>query len=223
MKPILAFDVNETLLDLAALDPLFEQIFTDSSVRKEWFNQFIQNAFVTVIVDTYQPFGKIGMTALEMIAERRGVVLTEDHKAMIKDGLVNLPPYPEVHEALKFLKDSGFRMVTITNSTQEVGTEQLKNAGIIEYFEATLTAEKVHKLKPAREAYQLIADECGVGLKDIILIAAHSWDIAGAIAAGCNTAFIARPGAVIDPIHPTPNIIGNNLTEVAHAIVEANK
>jgi 2-haloacid dehalogenase len=33
----LVFDVNETLLDVAALDPLFERLFGDSRARVEWF------------------------------------------------------------------------------------------------------------------------------------------------------------------------------------------
>jgi len=36
------FDVNETLLDLSALDPRFERVFGDASVRREWFMQMLQ-------------------------------------------------------------------------------------------------------------------------------------------------------------------------------------
>ena len=46
MPRILAFDVNETLLDLAALDPLFERAFGDAAVRPQWFAQMLQLAFV---------------------------------------------------------------------------------------------------------------------------------------------------------------------------------
>lgn len=33
IKKLIVFDVNETLLDLKALDPQFEQIFGDASIR----------------------------------------------------------------------------------------------------------------------------------------------------------------------------------------------
>ena len=51
MKRVCVFDVNETLLDLAALDTLFERVFGDASVRRLWFNQMLQSAFVATITD----------------------------------------------------------------------------------------------------------------------------------------------------------------------------
>jgi len=42
MKKICVFDVNETLLDLSVLDPEFERVFGNATVRREWFSQFIR-------------------------------------------------------------------------------------------------------------------------------------------------------------------------------------
>ena len=46
MRRVQVFDVNETLLDLAAMDPHFQQIFGDAAVRRSWFTQMIQSALV---------------------------------------------------------------------------------------------------------------------------------------------------------------------------------
>jgi putative NADPH-quinone reductase len=54
MQKDVAFDVNETLLDLSALDPLFAQNFGMPAVRKEWFSRVLQLAFVTTIGGTHQ-------------------------------------------------------------------------------------------------------------------------------------------------------------------------
>jgi 2-haloacid dehalogenase len=51
-------------------------------------------------------------------------------------------------------------------------------------------------------------------------VAAHAWDIAGALRVGCLAAFVARPGAVLDPLAPKPDIIGADLHEVANRILE---
>ncbi|HEV8693618.1 MAG TPA: hypothetical protein VGQ93_05425, partial [Lysobacter sp.] len=53
------------------------------------------------------------------------------------------------------------------------------------------------------------------------LIAAHAWDIAGALRAGCAAAFITRPGMVLDPLAPRPDIVGTDLHEVADQILAA--
>lgn len=219
MKKILLFDVNETLLDLKALDSYFKKIFGDKNIRKQWFSQFIQSALVTIVTENYTPFGKIGAAALEMLAERQQIKLSEQDKVTILGKITDLQPYPEVSESLARLKENGFTIATLTNSTLEVAEKQLKSAKIIKYFDRILSADIIKKLKPAKEPYIWASKSFGVKIKDVMLIAAHSWDIAGALRVGCAAAFIARPGMVLDPLAPKPEIIGNNLTEVANQIL----
>jgi 2-haloacid dehalogenase len=61
-----------------------------------------------------------------------------------------------------------------------------------------------------------------VPVGELRLVAAHAWDIAGATRAGCATAFVARPGKVLDPLVERPDVIGANLTEVADRILSAD-
>ncbi len=222
MKKILVFDVNETLLDLKSLDPLFEKIFGDSLVRQQWFGQFIHNAFLTIITDSYQPFGKIGMAALEMVAQRNGITLLEEDKVSIANGIKHLSPHLEVPEALMRLKTEGFCLVTLTNSTEEVVNAQIENAGLKNYFEKVFSADSVKKLKPAKEPYEFVAKQLNVATKDLMLIAAHAWDIAGALKAGCSAAFIARTGLVLNPLVSQPHIVGQDLGEVADKIIKSS-
>jgi len=72
MPRVLAFDVNETLLDLAALDPLFEDAFGDAAARKQWFALMLQVAFVGGLTDRYVDFPTAQRAALEMLAEQTG-------------------------------------------------------------------------------------------------------------------------------------------------------
>ncbi len=58
------------------------------------------------------------------------------------------------------------------------------------------SADEVRLLKPAPAPYRMVADRCGVAIGDVCLVAAHAWDISGALAAGCETAFVARSGIV---------------------------
>jgi 2-haloacid dehalogenase len=54
---------------------------------------------------------------------------------------------------------------------------------------------------------------------DALLAKQDAWDVAGAAAAGCATAFVARPGKVLDPLVERPEIVGADLAEVADAIL----
>jgi 2-haloacid dehalogenase len=221
MKPVCVFDVNETLLDLAALDPRFQEVFGEASVRQVWFQQMLQSAMVSIITGAYSDFGTIGRAALAMIAARRGVDLSDDRIRWILAGMTELPPHPEVPTALRKLRDADFRLAALTNSTLEVGRAQLEHAGLAPLFEMILSADSVRRLKPAPEPYIMAAERMHVAPHELLLVAAHAWDVAGALRAGCGAAFVARPGMVLDPLVPRPQLVGDDLGAVADAIIHA--
>ena len=219
MPEIVVFDVNETLLNLAALDPLFERAFGDASARQQWFAQVLQSALVVTVLDRYVDFGTIGAAALEMTAARRSVSLSARDRAAILGGMLTLPPHPEVRESLARLRAAGFRLATLTNSTAKVARAQLTHAGLIEYFDQVLSVDAVRRFKPATETYRMAARELGVEASDLRLVAAHDWDVAGALRAGWAAAFVARPGMVLGPLSEQPGIVGRDLHEVVDQIL----
>ncbi|MGI8650788.1 MAG: haloacid dehalogenase type II [Rubrobacter sp.] len=217
------FDVNETLLDLGALDPHFERLFGDASARQVWFGQFLQLWLTETVTGVYQPFGAIGGAALKMVAEGRGIEVSDEEVGEVLGGMKELPPHPEVEEGLSRLRDAGFRLATLTNSTQEVAEAQIENSGLGDYFEQTLSADTVERLKPAPEPYRMAAEKLGVEIGEVRLVAAHGWDIAGALRVGCAAAFVARPGKALFPTAPSPDVVGADLREVANRIIAAEK
>jgi len=220
MARVCVFDVNETLLDLAALDLHFERVFGDASARQAWFGQFLSLWLTETVTGVYTDFGTIGGAALEMLAERQGASLSDKDKQQILGGMQELPPHPEVAENLSRLRDAGIRLAALTNSTQQVADAQIENAGLQDHFEQVLSADTVKRLKPAPEPYRLAKDSFGVEIEQIRLVAAHAWDIAGALRAGCAAAFVARPGMVLNPLVERPDVVGADLQEVAKQIIE---
>ena len=221
MARVCVFDVNETLLDMGALDPHFERVFGDASARPAWFDRFLQLWLTEMVTGSYQPFGQIAGLALQMLAGERGVELSDDDQQAIIGGIAELPPHPEVEEGLSALRDAGFRLATLTNSAAHVGDAQIENSGLREYFEQTLSADTVRRLKPAPEPYRMAAESLGVEVDQIRLVAAHGWDVVGAMRAGCAAAFVARPGKALFPIAPPPDVVGADLREVANGIIAA--
>ncbi len=219
MGRVIVCDVIETMLDLRALDPQFERIFGDRAARQEWFQQMLQSAFVATITHVYADFGTIGKAALQMTADRRGVELSDDDRQQVLGTVRQLPPHPDVRPGLERLRAAGFRLASLTNSTEQVAQAQLDHAGLTEYFEQILSVDTVQRFKPAAEAYRMAAERFQVPIGDIRLVAAHAWDIAGALRAGCAAAFVARPGKVLDPLVEVPDVVGADLTDVATQIV----
>jgi 2-haloacid dehalogenase len=220
MARVCVFDVNETLLDLGALDPHFERIFGDASARQAWFGQFLALWLTEMVTGEYKDFGTIGGGALEMVAERQGVDLSDEDKQQILGGMQELPPHPEVEENLSRLRDADIRLAALTNSTQQVADEQINNSGFRDYFEQVLSADAVQRLKPALEPYRMAAESLRVEVGQVRLVAAHAWDVVGAMRAGCAAAFVARPGMVLNPLAERPDVVGSDLREVADQILE---
>jgi 2-haloacid dehalogenase len=133
--------------------------------------------------------------------------------------LRRLPPHPEVPASLQRLREAGLRLVSLTNSTLAVSQEQLAYSGLESFFERQFSADTVRRLKPASEPYQMVARELGVPPASLCLVAAHTWDIAGAIKAGCSAAFIARPGMVLDPSATSPAFVGADLAEIVDQLL----
>jgi 2-haloacid dehalogenase len=215
---VLAFDVNETLLDLRALDAPFAAAFGDASLRPQWFALMLQMAFVGGLTGAYVDFSTAQRSALTVLAERQKTPLSAERSAAILDGMRTLPPHPDVRPALERLRGR-FRLVALTNSPVEVAEAQMRNSGLRDLLDGVYSADAVRRLKPAPEPYRMVAERTGVPIADVRLVAAHGWDIAGAIAAGCRAAFVARPGAALYPHAPRPDVIAPDLGGVADQLV----
>ena len=220
MDRILLFDVNETLLDLSVLRPKFDQVFDDDFVVQEWFAILLHSSTVTTIVDAYHDFGTLAGSALQVVAERRGIEVSDDDRMAILGTVRELPAHPDVLPSLQRLQAAGFRMATLTNSAPAVVADQISNAGLNEFFEQQITVDEVQSYKPAPKPYQLAASKFGVDVEQLRLIAAHDWDVFGALSAGCQAAFIARGGRIYHPLYVKPDVVGPDLSEVTDQILE---
>ena len=223
MKRVLVFDVNETLLDLSALDPHFQRVFGDAAVRVEWFQTMLQSAFLTTITGPYKAFGEHFRAALAITALRRDLRVSPEDERAILAGVRTLPAHPDVRPALERLRSAGFRLAALTNSTREVEEAQLGNAGLADLFEKALSADTDKRLKPAAEAYTSAARELSVPPAQIRMVAAHVWDVHGAMRAGCAAAFVERPGVVWNPLLERPDIVGPDLGAIAEQVIKVDR
>ncbi len=217
---VLVFDVNETLLDLRALDPHFERIFGDAKARVDWFGLVLRNAMALTIIGDYEDFVAVGRASLQMVADQRGVELSSDDPAAIGETMASLPPHPDVAPALQRLFAAGLRLAALTNSPQEAAVSQLTAAGVAPLIETIMSAGAVGKFKPAREVYEMAVARLGVRPAEMTMVAAHDWDVAGAMGAGCRGALVARPGMVMNPLYPEPDVVGPDLSVIADTILD---
>ncbi|MCV0368839.1 haloacid dehalogenase type II [Filomicrobium sp.] len=219
---ILVFDVNETLLDITTLEPLFDRVFDDPAILREWFAQLVLYSQTMTLSGLYTPFGELGVGALRMLASIHGKTLVDSDIDELKERMNAMPAHADVVPALAQLRDAGFRLVTLTNSASAASPTPLECAGIAEFFERSFSVDAVQKFKPAPEVYRLVAEKLHVELSDICLIACHVWDTIGAQAAGCRGALITRPHNAVLPAArvPIPDLIAPDLSDLADQIIK---
>jgi len=169
---VLAFDVNETLLDLRALDAPFAAAFGDASLRPLWFSIMLQVAFVGGLTGSYTDFTTAQRSALAILAKRQKVTLSTEQSDAIVDGMRSLPPHPEVRAAMERLR-AKFRLVALTNSTKDVAEAQMTNSGLRDLLEAVYSADEVRALKPAAAPYRMVAERAGVPIGEVRLAVAR--------------------------------------------------
>jgi 2-haloacid dehalogenase len=58
-----------------------------------------------------------------------------------------------------------------------------------------------------------------VRLNECLLVAAHGWDIAGALWAGWRAAFLSRPEAQLYPLAPAPELVAPDLRLAAERLI----
>jgi 2-haloacid dehalogenase len=221
-RPVLVFDVNETLLDIDVLNPIFDRIFGVPGRMREWFAQLILYSQAISLAGRYAPFGALGAGILRMLGTIHHVPIRDEDFNALRDAIGALPVHAEVPGVLRRLSAAGFQMVTLTNTPRGQGPDALSIAGVGNLFQRQFTVEPVRRFKPAAETYRLVTDSLNVQPSAACMIAAHTWDTLGAQSAGWSAALVTRSvNAVLDaPDVPKPEIVGADLGAVAQQIME---
>ena len=223
-KPsVVVFDVNETLLDIEALSPLFERVFGDGRVLREWFGQLVLYSMATTLSGLYEDFVSLGRGLFEMVGTVHGVAVEVADVEALREGLLTMPAHPVVEEGLRELKRAGFRLVTLTNSPPNPhGKSPLEYAGLASHFERQFSVDSVRAFKPSPLVYRMVAEELGVAPSDCCMVASHVWDTIGAQSVGFSAGLITRPGNAPLPVPglPQPNVVAPDLPTLAVRLIE---
>jgi len=125
-------------------------------------------------------------------------VISERYHALCDGG--RLPKKPGVNEILAFLKENGIKTALASSTKVNTVTNQLKDAGIFEYFDVVIGGDMVTNSKPNPEIFLEAADKLGIDAKRAYIIEDSVNGIKAAHAAG------AKPLMVPDMIEPDGEI-----------------
>ncbi len=115
---IVVFDVNETLLDLAALDGMFAELTGSADARREWFDLLIHTALTITATGHYRPFADIAGACLTTVTARHGRTVSDADRKGLGTAMSALPAHADVLPAFDRLRSAGIRLVALGNSAQ---------------------------------------------------------------------------------------------------------
>lgn len=116
--------------------------------------------------------------------------LSADERQRLVGAWHRLDPWPDVRTGLQELRRDHVT-ATLSNGHLALLIDLARHGDL--RFDCLLSAELARTYKPAPEAYLTAARLLGAEPGEVMLVAAHPWDLAGARAAGLRTAFIDRP------------------------------
>lgn len=222
MSRIAVFDMNETTLDLSPVRETVEVLLGTPRAFELWFARLIRHSMVITATGRHQPFGSLGIAALETQADADGVTLPDDAAKQVGVAMAALRPYPDVETGLDHLLASGWRLVALTNTGQAAIDAQLETCGLAGRFERVLSVDAVGVFKPSAAPYRHAAEVTGADPAEMWMVACHDWDLAGAKAVGMSTAFVERSGMPTSPAYPKPDISADGFVELA-TLLEAHE
>jgi 2-haloacid dehalogenase len=128
---------------------------------------------------------------LDEVLEQFGIdQLDEAQKKHLNKVWHRLDPWPDSVEGLNRLK-SRFTICTLSNGNIGLLANMAKRAGLP--WDCILSAEVFRAYKPDPTTYLGVAKVFDVAPNEVMLVAAHHDDLAGARACGLRTAYIERP------------------------------
>ena len=221
-RNIILFDINETVLNLSTLKPKFKAVFGDESVMGTWFSMLLHSSTVCIMTGVKTDFATLAATMLDSIAVRMNIKLDETMRGDILSGFASLPPHNDIKKALAQLKSAGFRTVAFSNSSLNLISTQMKNAGLMEYFDDIISVEATGSFKPDPNVYKFAANQLNQPLESLRLVATHDWDTHGALSVGMRAAYINRSAAIYHPLYRQPDIYATTMEDIVNQIIDKN-
>jgi 2-haloacid dehalogenase len=211
---VVAFDVNETLLDLAPVRAALVEAGQPDSLLATVFARTLLTGFAATVVGDRCRFRDAFDAALAQASDLDGPA-----RAAVADAFGELSPHPDVEPALRRLTAGGIRVVTLTHGSPGVAEAALERGGIGPLVERCLSSEAIRAWKPAREVYLWAAGSCGVAPGDMALVAAHGWDVLGAQRAGLTGAWFPRSERSYPAVYEAPHVAARDLAGAVDALL----
>jgi 2-haloacid dehalogenase len=211
---VVAFDVNETLLDLAPVRAALVEVGRPETLLPTVFARTLLTGVAAAAVGSWCRFRDAFDAALAQESD-----LGPRERAVVIEAFAELAPHRDVEPALRRLVEAGVRVVTLTHGSPGVAEAGLERGGVSPLVERSLSSEVIRAWKPAREVYLWAAGVCDVEPARLALVASHGWDVHGALRAGLTAAWFPRTERVYPAVYDPAALVAGDLAGAVDALL----
>ena len=218
---VVVFDVNETLSDLEPLRECFTAAGAPGDLLDTWFASTLRDGFALAAAGAVASFPQVGAGALRYLLAGRGglTVPIEELVGSVLAGFTTLELHPDVVAGMRALADAGVRLVTLTNGSAALAARLFDRAGVADLVERRLSVDEAGHWKPHPASYAYAAQQCGVPLEQMCLVAVHPWDTDGAKRAGMRSGWLNRHDAPYPEVFVPADATASTLPALAAAVL----
>jgi 2-haloacid dehalogenase len=198
---VVLFDLFETCLQLEGLRSRFTALGRPGTDLELFFARLLHQGMAMTLAGEAPPFRTV---ASDMLRRTSGRDLSDEQVASVLDGFRELPLHDDVRPALTLLRDAGLPAYGFTHGSAATASAALEHGGVRDLFVDVFSSEEIASFKPPRRVYEFAVRRVGTDAARTALVAVHSWDVHGAMAAGLLGGFCERlegrvPDAVLRP------------------------
>lgn len=219
---LIVLDVNETLFGLDPVATAFAEAGLDPAHVELWFARVLRDGFAAALTGGLAVFPDVARHHVRVLAEQRGLVVDPAQVDGVIAGFQRVEPHPDVADGLQRARDAGVATVALTNGTVEVTEGFLDRAGLRELVDRVVDATTAGRWKPAPEPYREVLATAGVSAEQAGMVAAHPWDIAGAMAVGMAGGYVDRHQVSWPPYLDPPTVQGPGVDSVIEAMLSGD-
>ncbi len=208
----IAFDYF-VIFDANSIIPSIEKVFPGKGAdfAKMWRTKQFEYSFLRSITNRHADFFKVTEDALVYTAEAMKLDLGSEARRELLDAYLRLKPWPDAVDALRRLKASGIKIITISNFSQEMLRANADRAGITALFDELLSTEVNVTYKPEPNAYKFGMQRLNLKKEDILFAAFGGWDAYGAKTFGYTTYWVNRFNLPLDKLGVQADQSSNNM------------
>ncbi len=186
------FDAYGTLYDVQSVAAVTDKAFPGYGeiITQIWRMKQLEYTWLRSLMRRYEDFSVITRESLAYTLRCLGLKSSPGVFEEIMYKYLHLDLYPDARAALAAM--GGCKLAILSNGSTDMLNALVRNSGLDQVLDATISIDSRKIFKPSPDAYTLIEQNLGVSPSEVLFVSSNPFDACGAKSFGLNVAWIER-------------------------------